>query len=253
MSDIYLNWFPKEVLDQILPYLSAHHILRSFYSINDYLDRILISYDQYFLDLSSSDISKNEFDLICSFLQPEQIVGLKIGKADFDLFDRFLSSISTEEHLTRLRSLWIDDTTLVDELLISKFSRIVHYNELIAIRFDRICFNTNSSLMIKYSFDCLSHLVTTSSSEFLKLCQSIPTHLTYLHMFFDSRDDMVTFIHHNVYQLKSLGVGIQCKSIDLAQVMWFFENYQFPQLIQLNLNLNGNLENRYTVYFVYQS
>src|SRR5690348_6032640 len=104
------DFLPIELFYEILSYLSGCHILRAFHSINNYLNHILIRYNSYMLDLSSSDISKKEFDLICSFLRSEQIVGLKLGQNNFDLVNRFLLNFSTRQRLTHLHSLWIDDT-----------------------------------------------------------------------------------------------------------------------------------------------
>ncbi|CAF5155866.1 unnamed protein product, partial [Rotaria sp. Silwood1] len=91
----------------------------------------------------------------------------------------------------------------------------------------------------KYSFDALSHLVTSSSNDFQQLSKEIPTHLTYLHMYFNSPNDMDQFIRPNMYQLKSLGIGIQVNLNDINQFMLFCNDYQWSQLIQFNLNFNG--------------
>ncbi|CAF2836224.1 unnamed protein product [Rotaria sp. Silwood2] len=190
MSDLVLDYLPVELFYEIFSYLSGCHILRAFHSINNYLNDILIGYDNYMLDISSLDISKKEFDLVCSFLRSEQIAGLKLGQNDFDLVNRFITSFSNSQPLIRLRSLWIDDTILIDELFLTRLSSIINYNTLISIRFDRIRLN-NSNVSSKYSFDSLSHLVTSSSHEFRQLSNKIPSHLTYLHMFFDSIVDII--------------------------------------------------------------
>ncbi|CAF1191369.1 unnamed protein product [Rotaria sp. Silwood1] len=238
MPYIYLDHLSVELFYEILSYLSCYHILRAFHSINNYLNDILINYDQYILDLSSSDISKNEMDLICSFLRPEQIIGLKFGKTNFDLVNRFLSSFSNQQSFTRLRSLWIDHTIIVDQLFMSRLALVINYNNLISIRFDRIHISKHYTVS-KYSFDALSHLVTTSSNQFRQLSKEVPTHLTYLHMYFNSPNDMDEFIRPNMYQLKSLGVEIQCNLNDFNQFMLLFSNYQWSQLIEFNLNFNG--------------
>ncbi|CAF1210652.1 unnamed protein product [Rotaria sordida] len=246
MSNILLNRLPVELFDEILCYLSCCHILRAFYSINDYLNNILINYNNYFLDLSSSNISKNEIDLVCLLLRSEQIVGLKFGKTNFDLVKRFLSNFSNKQSFTRLRSLWIDDTIIVDQLFLSKLASIINYNKLISIRFDRIHLN-NIILLSRYSFDSLLHLVVSSSNEFRQLSKEIPTHLIYLHMYFDSTNDMDQFIRPNMHQLKSLGVGIQCDINNIDQFMLFFSDYQLTQLIQFNLNFNVEINVQFDI------
>ncbi|CAF2548295.1 unnamed protein product [Rotaria sp. Silwood2] len=235
---MFLNYLSVELLYEILSYLSCCHILRAFHSISNYLNDILISYDNYRLDLSSSNISKNEMDLVCSFLRSEQIVGLKFGKTNFGLVNRFLSNFSNKKPFTRLRSLWIDNTIIVDELFMSRLALIINYNDLISIRFDRIHLSKLYTLS-SYSFHSLSHLVTSSSNQFRQLSKEIPTHLTYLHMYFDSTNDIDQFIRPNMHQLQSLGIEIQCSLNDINQLMLLFNDYQWIQLIQFNLNFNG--------------
>ncbi|CAF4107923.1 unnamed protein product [Rotaria sp. Silwood2] len=238
MANTYLDSLPVELFYQIFSHLSGCHILRAFYSINNYLNDILISYNDYILDLSSSNISKNEIDLVCSFLRSEQIVGLKFGKSNFDLVNRFLSSFSNQQSFSRLRSLWINDTIIIDQLFMSRLASIINYDDLISLRFDRIHLG-DLYILSSYSFDSLSRLVTSSSNQFRQLSKEIPTHLTYLHMYFDSINDIDQFILPNMHQLKSLGVGIQCSLNDIHQFMFLFRNYQWTQLIQFNLNFNG--------------
>ncbi|CAF3137608.1 unnamed protein product [Rotaria sp. Silwood2] len=235
---MFLNYLSAELLYEILSYLSCCHILRAFHSISNYLNDILISYDNYLLDLSSSNISKNEMDLVCSFLRSEQIVGLKFGKTNFGLVNRFLSNFSNKKPFTRLRSLWIDNTIIVDELFMSRLALIINYNDLISIRFDRIHLSKLYTLS-SYSFHSLSHLVTSSSNQFRQLSKEMPTHLTYLHMYFDSTNDIDQFIRPNMHQLQSLGIEIQCSLNDINQLMLLFNDYQWIQLIQFNLNFNG--------------
>ncbi|CAF1286584.1 unnamed protein product [Rotaria sp. Silwood1] len=175
---------------------------------------------------------------------PEQIVRLKFGKTAFNLFDRFISSISNGQRLNCLCSLWIDDTIVIDELLISRLASIINYENLISIRFDQIRFN-NHLLLTKYSFKSLTHLVTSSSGEFRTLLQVIPIQLTFLHMYFDSINDIDEFIRPNMHKLRSLGIGIRCDSFYINQFILPFKNYQWTQLIQFNLNINGDVNLRF--------
>ncbi|CAF4709047.1 unnamed protein product, partial [Rotaria sp. Silwood2] len=162
MANTYLDAVPVELFYQIFSHLSGCHILRAFYSINNYLNDILISYNDYVLDLSSLDISKNESDLVCSFLRSEQFVGLKFGKTNFNLVNRFLSSFSNRQSFSPLRSLWFDDTIIVDELFMSRLASIINYDDLISLRFDSIHLSDLYTLP-SYSFDSLSRLVTSSN------------------------------------------------------------------------------------------
>ncbi|CAF0997300.1 unnamed protein product [Rotaria sordida] len=238
MPNLLLDCLPVEIFYEILSYLSGGHILKAFHSLNNHFNNILIGYDHYILDLSASDISKKEFDLICSFLRSEQIVGLQFGRNYFDLVNRFISNFSNRQSLNRLRSLWIDDTILIDQLFLTRLVSIIDLNKLVSIRFDRIYlnhFNTSS----RYTFDSLKHLVLCSSRQFRLLSKQIPTHLTFLHIFSDSINVMDQFIRSNMRQLKSLGIGLHCDSNNIQQFTKAFSNYQWTHLIQFNLRLNG--------------
>ncbi|CAF1477016.1 unnamed protein product, partial [Rotaria sp. Silwood1] len=117
----------------------------------------------------------------------------------------------------------------------------INYNNLISIRINRIHISEHYTIS-KYSFNCLSHLVSCSSNQFRQISKEIPTHLTYLHMYFDSINDMDQFIRPNMNQLQSLGVGIQCSVNDINQFMLIFSNYQWNRLVQLDLNFNAEYD-----------
>ncbi|CAF4203810.1 unnamed protein product, partial [Adineta steineri] len=240
MPTLLLDCLPVELFHETLSYLSGSHILKAFYFINNYLNDILTGYNHYILDLSASDIGKNEFDLIFSFLRSEQIVGLHLGQHPFDLANRFLSNFANRQPLTHLRSLWIDGTIVVDRSFLTRLTSTIDLNILLSIRFDRI-HQTDIDLSDSYNFDSLTHLTLRSSNQYCSLSKWAPTHLTYLHMFFDSIVHMDILIRANMHQLKSLGIGIHCDSNNIQEFTNAFSNYQWTQLIQFNLNLSGNM------------
>ena len=69
-----LDLFPVEIVRMIFEYLWAHQIFDSFFHISDYVDRILLTYDEYQVNFQS--IVKNDFDLICENVQPDQVISL---------------------------------------------------------------------------------------------------------------------------------------------------------------------------------
>ncbi|CAF0968773.1 unnamed protein product [Rotaria sordida] len=91
--------------------------------------------------------------------------------------------------------------------------------------------------LANYSFENLSRLIGCSTITFWKLFNIIPKYLTFLHMFFDSINDLNYFIYFNSNQLKSLGVGIQCQLNDIDIFCSLYNKYQWKRLIQFNLNL----------------
>src|SRR5579862_8990723 len=89
------------------------------------------------------------------------------------------------------------------------------------------------------SFQSLLYLVGCSNKQFCQLTNEIPIHLIFLHMFFDSISDLNSFLLVNVHQLKSLSIGIKCDLNNMNQFSSLFKHYQWTQLIQFNLNLQG--------------
>ena len=99
-----LDLFPVELLRMIFEYLWAHDIFYSFFNISDYIDSILLSYDQYALNFQS--ILKNQFDVVCQHVQPDQVISLTLSDSDdtpgqSQLFMSFFSL----NQFTRLRTL----------------------------------------------------------------------------------------------------------------------------------------------------
>jgi len=238
MHETYFDRLPVELFYEIFSYLSCHEIIQSFYSINKYINDIILNYDLYFLDFSSSYIRKNEFDLICLLISPKQIFGLKLGKNGFNLINRYLNNINNEQWFPHLRSLWLDETISLNEIYSKWIDSIIDYDKLISFRFD----NIDSLLFIKQSnssFENLERLIGSSSILFRKLSKDKPRHLTCLHMFFNSIDDLRYFIHRNSQQLKSLGIEMKCQQDNIDQFTSLMNTYQWKQLIQFNLNLQG--------------
>jgi hypothetical protein len=133
MSATYFDRFPIELIYEIFSYFSCDEILHSFYSINKYLNNIIENYHFYYLDFSSDEIRKKEFDLICLLIHPKQIIGLKIGKTRFHLIEEYLNG---KEIFSRLRLLWLDQTISFNEIYSQWIFSFVNYNQLCLFRFD---------------------------------------------------------------------------------------------------------------------
>ena len=238
MGETYFDRLPIELFDEIFVYFSCDEIISSFYSINEYFNGIIQNYENYFFDFSSSNMRKREFDLICSMICPSQIVGLKLGKSRFDLIDQYLNGINDQKSFPRLRSLWLDETILFNELSSQWISSRINYDNLHSFRFDSI----DKLVFIKRSdcsFENLRRLIGCSSTLFRRLSKEIPKHLTCVQMVFTSIDDLNCFLNPNAEQLRSLGVVLKCPSDDIDQLCSLFDKYQWKELIEFNLNLEG--------------
>ena len=99
-----ISYFPIELIYEIFSYLSCNEIVQSFYSINERINNLIVNYNGYSLDFSSSDIRKHDFDLICSLINPSEIIRLKISRSEFNLFERYFIELNGNKHLTNLRS-----------------------------------------------------------------------------------------------------------------------------------------------------
>jgi len=114
----------------------------------------------------------------------------------------------------------------------------INFNNLVSFRFD-----SNSSFPLvdrNCLFENLQYLVGCSSRYFREQFEKVPKHLIFLHMFFNSIDDVSYFIDSNVNQLKSLGIGFDFRyNYNYVLFVSLIKTYQWKHLIQLNLNLQG--------------
>jgi hypothetical protein len=96
--------FPVEIFHEIFSYLSAIDIFNGFFNINSYLNSILLSYHQY--DVNFQLCLKTHFDLVCSRIQPYQIISLTLSDSNDTpgQFGLFFSQFNIKQFI-RLRSL----------------------------------------------------------------------------------------------------------------------------------------------------
>lgn len=229
----YLDLLPTELFDEIFVYLTCDDILKSFYGINDHINHVVLQYPMYLVDFTSNNLTKKGFDLIYSTINSNKIIKLKIGHDRYNVSNRFLLKNNAQQILTNLRSLWINNNCHKEVFNLN----LLDFNNLVSFRFDSI--SNLSSVDSNCLFEHLQYLVGRSSAHFRRMFKNTPSRLIFLHMFFDSFDDLHSFIDSNVNQLKSLGIGFSSVHVDVTQVISLFENYQWNNLIQLNLNLPG--------------
>ncbi|CAF0767871.1 unnamed protein product [Rotaria sordida] len=75
-----LDLLPKEIIFTIFDFLWAHDILYSFLNISNYFNNILLTYQNYHVNFKS--ILKQQFDLVCRFIQPNQITSLVLSDSN---------------------------------------------------------------------------------------------------------------------------------------------------------------------------
>lgn len=229
----YLDLLPAELFDEIFIYFTCNDILKSFYGISTYINQIILQYRKYSVDITSNNLTKKEFDLIYSKIDLNKIIKLKIGHNQYHLSKKFLSKTNNQQSLTNLRSFWIDKTCRSTYFNLKS----INFNNLISFRFDSDCNITK--LDSNCLFENLQYLVGCSSKYFRRTFKNVPNHLIFLHMFFNSIDDVSYFIDRNANQLKSLGIGLDNWYNNYERFSSLIKNYQWENLIQLNLNLQG--------------
>jgi len=124
MPYFLLELLPMELLHQIFHYLSTIDILHAFSNINFYLDSAISKYEQYHINFRSCHWI--HFDLICSSIQPHQIISLILSNNDDtpDQFQLFFSIFNIKQ-FTRLRSITLID---IEKYILLKLIDILNNN-----------------------------------------------------------------------------------------------------------------------------
>ncbi|CAF1344652.1 unnamed protein product [Adineta ricciae] len=122
-----LDRFPAELVHCVFKYFWAHEILYSFGNITCYMNNILINYSNYMINFQS--IRKRDFDLICRYLRPKQVVSLILCEDEDtpDLLKLFFSLFSMDEFIN-LRGLKLIHLKEENEslcLVLPKLSKLV--------------------------------------------------------------------------------------------------------------------------------
>ncbi|CAF1256343.1 unnamed protein product [Rotaria sordida] len=103
-----LDRFPIEILHIIFDYFWAHEILHSFFDTSDYFNDILSNYDRY--RINGQSITKSDFDFICHFILPNQVISLILSDEKETPYqsELFFSDFQID-YYTRLRALKLID------------------------------------------------------------------------------------------------------------------------------------------------
>ncbi|CAF1345334.1 unnamed protein product [Adineta steineri] len=74
------DYLPVEMLHAIFEYLWTNEILNSFLNINDYLNSVILNYNESFINFNS--ILGPLFDLTCDHLRPDQVIKLVLSDSN---------------------------------------------------------------------------------------------------------------------------------------------------------------------------
>ncbi|UJR34709.1 hypothetical protein I4U23_027486 [Adineta vaga] len=231
-----LDRLPVELLRNLFTYFLTHELFFSFSDISDYVDNVLLSFISNQPNFQS--IRKDYFDLICHYIQPEQVTSLTLSDDDDtpDQSKLFLKHFQIEQ-FTQLRSLRLISIEL--DSLSSIVPKLHKLNQ-----FHSLSFNVES---IKYKHltdihrinNLLDYINTKiiPKLEYVYLTNdiSITTQpLPYLHhlKFNHCSLEKLAAIFQNALQLKSLNI---CLNV-------FQKKFQIQlpvnQLIRLNMKIN---------------
>ena len=126
----YFDYIPVELLHSLFDYFLAHELLHSFCYVSDYVDGVLRSYSKYRWNFRS--IGKCNFDLVCNYSRPEQVISLVLAddKDTPGLSRLFLSRFRIEQFI-QLRALTLISLDLdVSTLILSYLNQLPHLRSL---------------------------------------------------------------------------------------------------------------------------
>jgi hypothetical protein len=238
------DMLPIELVETILNYFWAHEILHSFTNISHYFDAILATYSSYRLNLNS--ISKSDFDLVCQYIRPSQIILLILSDANGTpgQSDLFLTRFRIEQFI-QLRSL-----RLVEIELDSFESTFSNLNHLVLLR--SLTYDTNSikTKCPNWTYNYSGMLIDTTSCWAETAMRVLPrlNRLNLSNLTFPPAIQLPHLYHltlkkstvHQLYkifsqtpQLRSLNISIQGAALHIHHVN------PCLQLNRLTLKLDG--------------
>ncbi|CAF4030716.1 unnamed protein product [Rotaria sordida] len=124
-----LDRFPIEILHIIFDYFWAHEILHSFFDTSDYFNDILSNYDRY--RINGQSITKSDFDFICLFILPNQVISLILSDEKETPYqsELFFSDFQID-YYTRIRALKLIDLNNDGEEI---FMNLHHVQSLVSL------------------------------------------------------------------------------------------------------------------------
>jgi hypothetical protein len=143
-----------EILYMVFDYLSAHHILQAFSNMNSRFDGMLSTYQGYQFDFRS--ISRAQFDLICTYIKPNQVISLILS--DFDDTPDQLKLFSSRFQIVdfkRIRMLKLINIESIPYEDICRYSRRLNKHNQISIE--------------SYNEDPLSHDILLAFATQIKM------------------------------------------------------------------------------------
>lgn len=198
-----LDLLPKEIFFSIFDFLWAHDVLYSFFNINHYSDHIISSYCKYHVNFKA--ILKENFDLVCRCIQPNQIQSLILSDSD--------------------------ETPGQSKCFLSLFP-IEQFMNLRAITLSNIE-NDSCSLFVNIrQLKCLSYFETDTLSH-LQLIEAIPPirHLVINKLMNDDYHHENLLCAMSISHLRNLSIP-NCSYVQLTQIL-----AGAPKLISLKISL----------------
>ncbi len=129
----FFDRLPVELLHSLFVYFSAQEIVLTFNDVSDYINDILRTYPTWQLNLKS--IQRDHFDIICRYIQPENVISLTLSD-DIDTpgqSELFFSYFQFEE-FTHLRFLTL--VKIEAHSLVLVFSNLHKLKQLSSLSFD---------------------------------------------------------------------------------------------------------------------
>ncbi len=201
----FLEVLPTEIWFEIFDYLTTFDIFHGFIQLNQRINDVVSLYP---LKLDFQRITRSQFDLICRFLQPKQVLSLFLSDElmpnQVQLFHQYFPHFHNE--FLYLKTLKYLDTSTILPNLPSSLSSLSIKTYFKRIETDpliiKILNHQSQSLTslqidgsyvfrsINPSFPSLTHLIIDycTIKEFHQILHSLQSPLTHLKVFLDQND-----------------------------------------------------------------
>jgi hypothetical protein len=239
-----LDLLPVELLYDLFIYFMTHEIFLTFSDVSDYINAVILSYNGYCLDFKS--IQKSHFDLVCRYIQPKQVILLKLSDDDDTpgQSELFFSRFPIEE-FTNLRVLTLNKIEF--ESLEYILTNLYKLKRLRSFSFDiqatRYKYSVDNNDYLNRS-DKLSSLLLSNSDQLLPQLNRV--YLNNINIFSPTTLQCIRHlklvkcspfeaeaIFAYIPTLKSLDIRLDMNSLD-----WWLM-LQCNQLIRLNINFDS--------------
>ncbi|CAF1177792.1 unnamed protein product [Rotaria sordida] len=236
-----LDRFPIEILHMIFDYFWAHEILHSFFDTSDYIDNILSNYDRY--RINGQSITKSDFDFICHFILPNQVISLILSDENETPYqsELFFSDFQIS-YYNRLRTLKLIDLNDDGEEI---FMNLHHVQSLVSLEI-----NIRIDLPFIQQLPSLKKLIINIPSNIqFDILPSISTvSFKYLQYFSLSYCTLTALQHffRQMSQLKSFKTSLLFFTPEELNVLSHIHQIQSTpvNLISFSLSINAPFEDR---------